>query len=289
MALSKITFEDKTAIDSSPAISEINKISDNNINEIKTVVNNGLSQVDINTVNIETLTNTLNTFMSEIYKKVYPIGAHYITSSTENPNVLFPGTTWIQITDTYIVAAGSTYKVGTTYGASSHTHTSAAHTHTIAGHTHTSAAHTHTVNGHTHTTSNHTLTVSEMPSHTHAQNSHYHAGLSYGSPDGGGNTCVVSTTYDSTGCIELGWSRSSTGAPYDNVYTKYATATNKDTGGGQGHNHGNTGSTSLTTNSTTPGSTGSTSLTTNSTTPGNTGSASNLPPSIARYVWERTA
>ena len=289
MALSKITFENKTALDSSPAVSEINKISDSNINEIKMVVNNGLSQVDINTVNIETLTNTLNTFMSEIYKEVYPIGAHYITSSTENPNVLFPGTTWIQITDTYIVAAGSTYKVGTTYGASSHTHTSAAHTHTIAGHTHTSAAHTHTVNGHTHTTSNHTLTVSEMPSHTHAQNSHYHAGLSYGSPDGGGNTCVVSTTYDSTGCIELGWSRSSTGVPYDNVYTKYATATNKDTGGGQGHNHGNTGSTSLTTNSTTPGSTGSTSLTTNSTTPGNTGSASNLPPSIARYVWERTA
>ena len=289
MALSKITFEDKTAIDSSPAISEINKISDNNINEIKMVVNNGLSQVDTNTVNIETLTNTLNTFMSEIYKKVYPIGAHYITSSTENPNVLFPGTTWVQIKDTYIVAAGSTYKVGTTYGASSHTHTSAAHTHTIAGHTHTSAAHTHTVNEHSHTTNNHILTVSEMPSHTHAQNSHYHAGLSYGSPDGGGNTCVVSTTYNGTGCIELGWSRSSTGVPYDNVYTKYATATNKDTGGGQGHNHGNTGSTSLTTNSTTPGSTGSTSLTTNSTTPGNTGSASNLPPSIARYVWERTA
>ena len=289
MALSKITFENKTALDSSPAVSEINKISDSNINEIKMVVNNGLSQVDINTVNIETLTNTLNTFMSEIYKKVYPIGAHYITSSTENPNVLFPGTTWVQIKDTYIVAAGSTYKVGTTYGASSHTHTSAAHTHTIAGHTHTSAAHTHTVNGHTHTTNNHTLTVSEMPSHTHEQNSHYHAGLSYGSPDGGGNTCVVSTTYNSTGCIELGWSRSSTGVPYDNVYTKYATATNKDTGGGQGHNHGNTGSTSLTTNSTTPGSTGSTSLTTNSTTPGNTGSASNLPPSIARYVWERTA
>lgn len=289
MALSKITFENKTALDSSPAVSEINKISDSNINEIKMVVNNGLSQVDINTVNIETLTNTLNTFMSEIYKKVYPIGAHYITSSTENPNVLFPGTTWVQIKDTYIVAAGSTYKVGTTYGASSHTHTSAAHTHTIAGHTHTSAAHTHTVNEHTHTTSNHTLTVTEIPSHTHSQNSHYHAGLSYGSPDGGGNTCVVSTTYDSTGCIELGWSRSSTGAPYDNVYTKYATATNNNTGGGQGHNHGNTGSTSLTTNSTTPGATGSTSLTTNSTTPGNTGSASNLPPSIARYVWERTA
>lgn len=76
------------------------------------------------------------------------------------------------------------------------------------------------------------------------------------------------------------------------------------TGGGGAHNHGNTGSTSLTTNSTTPGATGSTSLTTNSTTPGatgstslttnsttpgNTGSSSNIPPSVAMYCWKRTA
>lgn len=184
--------------------------------------------------------------LANIIDLIRPIGSLYWSEKNTNPSTIYPGTTWVQITDTFIVAAGSTYKVGSSYGTASHTHTSAAHTHT---------------------TGNHTLTVAEMPSHTHSQNAHYHAGLSYGSPDGGGNTCVVSTTYDSTGCIELGWSRSNTGCPYDNVYTKYSTATNNNTGGGGAHNHGNTGST----------------------TPGNTGSSSNIPPSVAMYCWKRTA
>ena len=51
------------------------------------------------------------------------------------------------------------------------------------------------------------------------------------------------------------------------VYAIYA-------GGGGAHNHGNTGSTSLTTNSTTPG---------------NTGSSSNMPPYIQVSMWRRTA
>ena len=278
MALNKITFQNKIALESSPAIDAMNKISDEDINEIKTVVNNGLSQVDTNTANIETLTNTLNTFISEIYKKVYPIGAHYITSSTENPNVLFPGTTWVQIKDTYIIAAGSTYKVGTTYGASSHTHTGAVHTHTVNGHTHTSAAHTHTINGHTHTsaahthtTGNHTLTIAEMPKHSHIEH-------------------LQSIGWSSSG-NNNDWSQ----PPY-HALDSDAMSTS-ETGGGGAHNHGNTGSTtpgatgstSLTTNSTTPGATGSTSLTTNSASSANTGSASSLPPSRVRYVWERTA
>lgn len=196
--------------------------------------------------------------LANIIDLIRPVGSLYWSANNIDPSTIYPGTTWQAITDTWVVAAGSTYKAGTAYGAATHTHASAAHTHTVASHTHT--------------TGNHTLTVAEMPSHTHSQNAHYHAGLSYGNPDGGGNTCVVSTTYTGTGCIELGWSRSSTGYPYDNVYTKYATATNNNTGGGQAHNHGNTGSTTLTTNSTTPG---------------NTGSASNVPPSVAKYCWQR--
>lgn len=153
--------------------------------------------------------------LANIIDLIRPIGSLYWSENSTNPSTIYPGTTWVQITDKFIVAAGSTYKVGSSYGAASHTHTSAAHTHT---------------------TGNHILTVAEMPSHTHNQNAHYHAGLSYGSPDGGANTCVVSTVYDGTGCIELGWSRSNTGYPYDNVYTKYSTATNNNTGGGGAHN-----------------------------------------------------
>lgn len=286
MALNKITFQNKIALDSYPAISDINKISDTDMNEIKTVVNNGLNQVDTNTANIETLTNTLNTFISEIYKKVYPIGAHYITSSTENPNVLFPGTTWVQIKDTYIIAAGSTYKVGTTYGASSHTHTSAAHTHTIGSHSHTvndKAAYTsggpsnNTSGGPSTNTSGSTaISIDQMPSHGHTlKDGVYSNDLTIAMRgDGGGNSGQVPA-----------WSQT----------TSHSRIIAAAVGGGQGHTHtlsSHTHSLQSHTHSIgahNHGATSGVSLTTASTTPGNTGSASNLPPSIVRYVWERTA
>lgn len=56
--------------------------------------------------------------------------------------------------------------------------------------------------------------------------------------------------------------------------------------------NGNTGSTSLTTNSTTPGATGSTTpsaTTTNSQSTTNTSSVSNIQPYITCYMWKRTA
>lgn len=308
MALSKITFADKTALDSSPAVSEINKISDGNINEIKTVVNDGLNQVDINTTNIETLTNTLNTFMSEIYKKVYPIGAHYITSSTENPNVLFPGTTWVQITDTYIVAAGSTYKVGTAYGSNTHVHSGAVHTHTVNAHNHTSAAHTHTIASHAHTSAAHTHTIA---SHDHTSAAHTHGSQS---ARNGNLTAMIGTTngnvyqigYMGENNIPAGTSPThyyiqanyyGSGGYFSHltqVYGETTSTTPGNTGGRSLTTNSTTpnntgGSGQLTTNSTTPGATGSTALTTNSASTANTGSASSLPPSIARYVWERTA
>lgn len=290
MALSKITFADKTALDSSPAVSEINKISDENINEIKTVVNDGLNQVDINTTNITELMETLNTFMSEIYKKVYPIGAHYITSSTENPNVLFPGTTWVQITDTYIVAAGSTYKVGTAYGASSHTHTSAAHSHEIGSHSHTvnnKAAYTsggpsnNTSGGPSNNTSGSTtLTAAQSGLQSHGHDLYY---------------STNSSGYAS-GSVIAARSSASDVKQYNGDYLFYTWVQNNSAkNASQGHTHtlsSHTHSLQSHTHSIgahNHGATTSTTLSTKSTTPGATGSASNLPPSIARYVWERTA
>lgn len=94
-------------------------------------------------------------------------------------------------------------------------------------HTHTSAAHTHTIAGHIHSTGNHTLTVAEMPSHTH-----------------GG------VRRQSVGTAGSGSTGTSTGSADTDYFTNY-------TGGSGAHNHGNTGSTSLTTDSTTPNVTGS--------------------------------
>lgn len=106
--------------------------------EIK--VNNELTQ------KVEDIQLNNNISLVNIIDLIRPIGSLYWSENSTNPSTIYPGTTWVQITDTFIVAAGSTYKVGSSYGAASHTHTSAAHTHT---------------------TGNHTLTVNEMPNHNH--------------------------------------------------------------------------------------------------------------------------
>ena len=114
--------------------------------EIK--VNNELTQ------KVEDIQLNNNISLVNIIDLIRPIGSLYWSENNTNPSTIYPGTTWVQITDTFIVAAGSTYKVGSSYGAASHTHTSAAHTHT---------------------TGNHILRIEEMPSHNH---------LLYGSPYG---------------------------------------------------------------------------------------------------------
>lgn len=164
--------------------------------------------------------------LANIIDLIRPIGSLYWSENSTNPSTIYPGTTWVQITDKFIVAAGSTYKAGSSYGAASHTHTSAAHTHTVNGHTHTSAAHTHT-------TGNHTLTIAEMPSHTHDW-----------------RFSDVAARGNAIGANSDGNLRATTATGGGGAHNHGNTgSTTPD----------NTGSTSLTTNSTTPGNTGSSS------------------------------
>ena len=69
---------------------------------------------------------------SAILDKAYPVGSIYMSVNSTNPKTLFGGT-WVQIKDRFLLAAGTTYKAGTTGGEATHT-----------------------------------LTESEMPSHNHA-------------------------------------------------------------------------------------------------------------------------
>lgn len=108
-------------------------------------------------------------------------------------------------------------------------------------HTHTSSAHTHTVAGHVHSTGNHTLTADEIPhiefTAPHVAGTESARTISTGGVWSEGNTYTEGMANDALG----------------KTIKRYRYAF----GGDGAHNHGNTGSTSLTTDSTTPGVTGS--------------------------------
>lgn len=70
--------------------------------------------------------------VSAMLDKAYPVGSIYMSVNSANPKTLFGGT-WVQLKDQFLLAAGTTYKAGSTGGEATHT-----------------------------------LTASEMPSHNHA-------------------------------------------------------------------------------------------------------------------------
>lgn len=71
---------------------------------------------------------------TNILDLVYPVGAVYTSKSGTSPATLFGGT-WTQLKEKFIFAAGTTYKVNATGGATTVTLTVAqmpSHTHTIS-------------------------------------------------------------------------------------------------------------------------------------------------------------
>ena len=63
--------------------------------------------------------DALDSVLNAYFLKVYPVGAFYFSASSDNPATLFGGT-WAQIKDTFILAAGTKYKAGTTGGEATH-------------------------------------------------------------------------------------------------------------------------------------------------------------------------
>lgn len=57
---------------------------------------------------------------------VYRVGSIYFSASSTSPATLFGGT-WTQLTNRFLIGAGSSYSAGATGGATSHTHTTAGH------------------------------------------------------------------------------------------------------------------------------------------------------------------
>lgn len=115
---------------------------------------------------------------NNIYNAIYPIGIVLQFDNATNPNNMFTGTVWEQITDGRSVRAATGPEVGTTDGQigsitgsdtaniavanlPGHTHGMQNHTHGISDHSH-SMAHTHTIN-HDHGTT----TTAYSGIHTH--------------------------------------------------------------------------------------------------------------------------
>ena len=64
--------------------------------------------------------SALNADLAKQWEKIYPVGSIYISANSTSPAELFGGT-WKQIKDRFLLAAGDTYKAGSTGGESSHT------------------------------------------------------------------------------------------------------------------------------------------------------------------------
>lgn len=194
----------------------------------------------------------LTATVDALLNRMYPIGIIIQLMVTDNPGTLFGIGTWTQIAkgrtlvgvdqdhELTEVPAGATYKENLQMGSYSTTHN------------HTISPHTHTVNSHTHSTSNHTLTVNEIPSHSHGLNPYVASW-----PSGQSNNFT-----------------------FDNWHVGYPSLreikTTSSAGGGAGHNHGNTGSSSPGTSSAGGGYTGSSGI-------------SVMQPYLTCYIWQRTA
>ena len=82
---------------------------------IQDVYQNGSSVVDSNNIaQVVTPTN------ANIVDLIYPVGSIYMAVNNTSPATLFGGT-WVQIEDTFLLAAGTTYTAGDTGGEATHT------------------------------------------------------------------------------------------------------------------------------------------------------------------------
>ena len=234
--------------------------------EINTVLESRSVNPDINAAG--QLLSVLNKIKAEAVLAAHPVGSLYWTSKNENPAITFGGGTWKQITDKFVLAAGSTYKAEATGGAATVTLTtnnmpSHSHSFTPSG-TITMTAHSHGLNGHTHSFSwsgSHTHKITD-PGHSHG----YELGVNDNNSGHGGERTQFyfgsAQTYNAVTGISI---------------QQTTISINKNTDG----NSDNT--TSETSTGSFSGSAGNTGLS------GSGTAFSILPPYVVKYCWERTA
>lgn len=106
---------------------------------------------------------TGQTSLRNLFSIIYPVGSVYISTNSTSPDTLFGGT-WAQITDVFLLSAGSNYSAGSTGGEATHT-----------------------------------LTVNEMPKHSHSiqyseTDGHYSGSKTEARPWGGDSSTTVGSS-----------------------------------------------------------------------------------------------
>ncbi len=181
----------------------------------------------------------------------YPVGSLYWSKNATNPSTLFGGT-WTQVKDKFVLAAGDSYKAGSTGGEASHKLT----TDEMPSHSHTGSA-----------------SSAGVPNHIHAIG--YNNGNNWGErPATAATGTTVAATLSSKASYKRAWNGSGStngitsvgtgsGAFAANEFTSLAIADSGTTG-----NHSHTLSIAST---------------------GSGAAHNNMPPYSTYYCWERTA
>lgn len=106
-------------------IAQINKTLNDKIVSNSEAISTNTNNINKNTAAISTNTNNISkntadiTALNDSLAKLYPVGSIYMSVNDTNPGT-FIGGTWERLKDRFLLAAGDSYKVGTTGGEASH-------------------------------------------------------------------------------------------------------------------------------------------------------------------------
>lgn len=260
--------------------------------EINAVLESRSVTPDINAAG--QLLSVLNKIKAEAVLAAHPVGSLYWTSKNENPAVTFGGGTWKQITNRFVLAAGSTYKAEATGGAATVKLTtdnmpSHSHSFTPSG-TITMNAHSHGLNEHTHSfTPSGTVSSSFTGTAVTSNDMNQNKEATFYVNAGGSNSPTGFISFTGRSSSTAGTTGSSYRVNYElNISHTHSVTAKGTVSSSFSGSAGTTGGNSDKTTSTT--STGS--FTGKDGTTGSSGSGtafSIMPPYVVKYCWERTA
>lgn len=113
-----------------PTSKAVKDYVDNNVLDIETNITDIQSDIEISAETIAAFKAldwtppsdgaVIESLLNLIFDRAHPVGSYYWSSDSTNPTNLFGGI-WEQVTDTFILAAGTTYPAGSSGGEAEHT------------------------------------------------------------------------------------------------------------------------------------------------------------------------